>query len=98
MTLFGQMMLYSNKNSCIRAKWFNSGKSGCIRVKVLYSGKPGYRWAKVVLFWQKLTYSGKVVLFGKVVVFGQKWLYSCESGCVRANLLYLVKDGSTRTK
>ena len=33
-------------------KWLYSSKSGCIR-------------AKVVLFRQKLLYSGKVVVFGK---------------------------------
>ena len=29
----------------------------------------------------------------KVVVFGQKWLYSCKSGCNRARWLYSGKSG-----
>ena len=44
--------------------------------KRMYSSKSGYNrqdgcfWAEVVVFEQKLLYSGKVVVFGK------KWLYS----------------------
>ena len=52
------------------AKWLYSDKSGCIR-------------AKVVVFGQKLLYSGRggaissnLSYTGKVVVFGQNWLYS----------------------
>ena len=40
-----------------------------------------------------------MVLFGKgdciwakVVVFGQKWLSSSKSGCIRANGLYSVRN------
>ena len=29
----------------------------------------------------------------KVVVFGQKWLYSGKSGCIRAKWLYSGKNG-----
>ena len=40
----------------------------------------------------------KLFLFVKVVVFGQKWLNSEKSGCIRANLLYLGKIGFIRAK
>ena len=38
---------------------------------------------KVVVFWQKLIYSGKSsCIQTKVVLYGQKWFYSGESGCI----------------
>ena len=57
----------------------------------------------MVLFGQKLLYSGKsgsirpkVVVFvlsgctwAKVVVFGQKWFCSDKSGCIRAKVVVL---------
>ena len=49
-----------------------SGQSGCIQ-------------EKVVLFEQKLRYSGKMV------VFGLKWFYSGKSGCVRAKVVVFGK-------
>ena len=49
-----------------------SSKMGSIRAKCLYSGK-------VVVIGQ----SG--CIRAKVVVFGQKWLYSGKSGCIRQN-------------
>ena len=57
-----------SRTGFILAKWLYSDKSGCIRVKV-------------VVFGQKLLYSGKggsisanLLYAGKVVVFGKKWL------------------------
>ena len=66
--------------------WFSSEKSGCIWARCLY-------YVNVVVFDQKLLYSGKVALFGfysgkkgsiraKVVLFGQKWLLSGKSCCI----------------
>ena len=53
-------------------------QSGFVRAKWLYS-------SKVVVFGQKLFYSGKSGCSGaKVVVFGQKWLYSGKSCFIRA--------------
>ena len=60
---------------------------------------------KVVLFGQKLLFSGKSscirareVVFGDewlysvdVVLFGQKWLYSGKRGCIPAKWLYWGK-------
>ena len=40
----------------------------------------------------------KVVEFGQTVVFGQKWLYSCKSGCIRADLLNYCISGCFRAK
>ena len=34
-----------------------------------------------------------MVEVGQTVVFGQKWLYSCKSGCIQAELLnYCISD------
>ena len=33
---------------------------------------------------------------GKIVVFGQKWLFSCISGCIWAKRLYSGKSGCIR--
>ena len=30
--------------------------------------------------------------------FGQKWLYSCESGCIRVKVVVFGKCGCNRTK
>ena len=58
--------MYSGDNGCIRVRWLNLGKSGIIS-------------SKVVLFRQKLLYSGKSgciresgYIRSKVLVFGQK--------------------------
>ena len=34
----------------------------------------------------------------KLVVFGQKWLYSAKSGCVRAKEVVFGESGSIRPK
>ena len=63
-------------------------------LKWLYSGKIVCNQAKVVLFRQSGFIRAKVVVFrqigcirAKVVVFGQKLLFSCRSGCIRAKWL-----------
>ena len=33
-----------------------------------------------------------------MVVFGQKWLFSCKSGCIRAKVVIFGQDGCTRVK
>ena len=33
-----------------------------------------------------------------MVVFGQKWLYSNKSGCIRAKVVVVVRIGCIRTK
>ena len=60
-------------------------ESGCIRSKWLSSGI-------AVVFRQ----GG--CIWAKVVVFGQKWLFSLKSRCIRANWLYSVKRGCIRAK
>ena len=52
----------------------------------------------MVVFGQKLTFSGKPVEFeqsggirAEVVVLGRKRLYSGKSGCIRAKWLYSMK-------
>ena len=66
----------------------------------------------MLVFKQKWLYSGKVVVFGesgcildksccilaKFLYSGQKWFYSCKSGCIRAELLYSGKCGCIRAK
>ena len=59
----------------------------------------------MVVFGQKLLYSGKVVVFGQsgciraiVVVFGQKLLYSGKIGCIRAKKVVLGQSGLIRSK
>ena len=39
-----------------------------------------------------------MIVFGKVVVFGQKWLYSDRSSCIRSWWLYFCKCGCIRAK
>ena len=60
---------------------------------------------KVVLFGQKLLYSGESCCIGaKIVVFGQngcnraKWLYSGKVVVFGQKWLYLDKSGCTRAK
>ena len=60
-------------------------QSGCIR-------------AKVVVFGQKMLYSGKSgcvhakwLCLGKVVVFGQKLFYSGKSACIVAKVVVIGK-------
>ena len=43
-------------------------------------GQGGRNWAKVACIWEI------------AVVFGQMWLYSGKSGCIRAKWLYLGKS------
>ena len=33
-----------------------------------------------------------------MVVFGQKWLYSCKSGCIPTNFVLFGQSGSIRQK
>ena len=33
-----------------------------------------------------------------MVVFGQKWLYSCKIGCIRAKVVVFGKDGCLTAK
>ena len=61
-------------------------------------GQDCYICAKVVVFEQKLLFSGKNgcirakwLYFDKVVVFGQKWLYSGKSGFIRENGCIRIK-------
>ena len=88
--LFGQNWLYAGKRCSIRAKvvvfgqkWSYSGKlvvfeqSGCIREGACI-------WPKVVVFGQNWLYSGIVVVFGQGRCIRAEWLYSGESGCIRA--------------
>ena len=70
MVVFGKVVVLG-KN------WFNLGKGGCILARWLYSDK-------VVVLGQNWLYSDEVVVIGKVVVFGQKFLCSRKSGCIRA--------------
>ena len=52
MVVLGRKRLYSGKNSCIRARWLQSGESGSIR-------------ANMVVFGQRYFSSGKVVDLGE---------------------------------
>ena len=83
--------MYSGESGCIGVKvvvfgqkWLYSGrlvifrKSGCIWERWLYLGKSGFIRAKVVAFVKKLC-----GILGNLVVFGEKWLYSLKSGCIR---------------
>ena len=71
MVVFGPKWLYRAKEVVIGQKWLSSGKSGCIResgsfrAKWMYKGKTGCIRTKVVVFGEKLLYSGKVVVFGE---------------------------------
>ena len=37
-------------------------------------------------------------VFVKLVVFGQKWLYSDKSGCIRAKVVVLGQSGCVRER
>ena len=53
----------------------------------------------MVVFRQKWSYLGKVVVFGKkVVLVGQKWFYSANAVVFGQWLLYSDKSGCTRAK
>ena len=82
-------MLVLRQSGCIEAQWLYSGKTRFILAKLMYLGKSGCNRAKVVVFVQKLLYSGKSggiwakwLYSGKVVKFGQNMLYSGKSGCI----------------
>ena len=62
----------------------NSGNLVVFGQKWLYSGKSGCNRAKVVVFWQSVSYLAKWLYSGNVVVIGQ-------SGCVLAKWLYSRK-------
>ena len=53
---------------------------------------------KVILFGQKLLYSGKVVVLGKKLLYSGKLVVFRQSGCIRAGSLFLGKSGSIWTK
>ena len=52
----------------------------------------------MVVLGQSRCMRAKVVEVGQTVVFGQKWLYSCKSGCIRADLLSYFISGCLRAK
>ena len=66
------------------------GINGCIRANRLYSGKIGFIRAKWVFL-------AKWLYLGKVVEFWQKCLYSGQSGCTRAMVVF-GKSGCIRAK
>ena len=80
-------MVVFRLSCCFRAKVFVFGQRGSTLEKWLYSGnfffkgKSGCLRAKVVVFEQKMLYSGKVVVIGK------KWLFFGQSGCTRAKVV-----------
>ena len=71
MVVFGKKLLYSSKvvvfgqKNCIRAMLFYTGKTDCIRAKWFYSGivlvfgEGGCILLGMVVFGQKIFYSGK---------------------------------------
>ena len=61
---------------------------GFFRAKVVVVGQIGSIRTKVFVSLYKWLYSGKNWLYSsKLVVFGQKWLCSGKSSCIRVKLL-----------
>ena len=83
--VFGQKWLYSGnskRTGYIRAKWLYSGKKWVYSDKVVVFGQSGFIRAKVDV--KEAVFGKSCCILANVVVVGQKWLYSCKSGCIRA--------------
>ena len=74
-----QKLLYSGKNSSIRAKRLYS-------VKVVVFGQKLFNFGKVVVLGQNLLYSGRNGCIRA------EWLYSGKSCCIRVKVVVIVQN------
>ena len=95
--VFGQKWLFSwsARSACIQAKWLYSGTVVVSGKKWLYLGKSGCNREKVVVFVQKLLYSGKMWYLGKsgCMLFSGKSGYLGKSSCIRAKMVVFGQSG-----
>ena len=78
-------MIIFEQSDCVRSKWFYYGKSGCIRLKL-------------VAFWQKLLYFGKVVVFRQSCCNRKKVLYSSKVVVSEARVVVFGQSVCIRQK
>ena len=66
-----------------------SGNGCCIRTKVVVLGQSGCNWAKVVLFWETMLYSGKSGFIRAICGILAKVVIIKQRCCNRAKVVVL---------
>ena len=82
--------MYSDKVVLFGQKWLYSGKSGYDQPKVVVFKQSGCIQAVVVAFGQGGFIRENWLYSCKMVLFGQNWLFTGKSGCIRAKEVVVV--------